>query len=505
MKRQHKSWLIAVLAVLAAAMVLTGCSLKEVKSLTITNPPATTYEVGTTPTIDFTVKAVMDDDTTKTLTYDEYKSVLKLTGFSTEEVGTFTATITYRNVSVTFDYEVVPSGETGDFAGGVGTETNPYIINTAEQFKKIGNSGYEGKYFKLGADIDLTDNDIQGQGYWSPAIIGNFSGTLDGNGFKITLTNTLEDCIALLGEAQNITIVNLDFYSVGLVTIVDDLYGKSTFDNVDRYGDMIFKEGNNIGAYMIYSNTNCDLTMKDCDNYVNIKGSALYVAAFIGYPMSNSLTKITFINCVNHGNLTGQRIGVFFANAASVKGGKITMDGCRNEGMVLGIQEAGFYFAIGQDDTKVGYIEDNNKTANLGDSKISVPAALEGLTVTVENDGKISVTKNEDIAYVIVRGYFYAKKTNSTDTWIQVKDETLTFSGNTATTAEVAKIKVAPAEENQAGTCGNYVETWVPGEKYYFAPHTYGNTTYILSGETNLEVFVLAFDADGELIGGCKA
>ena len=134
MKRRNKSWLIAALVALSAVMVLTGCSLSQVLSLTIVDYPATTYEVGTTPDIEFTVAAEMDNGDTKTLTYNEYSSVLKLSGFSTEEVGTFTATVTYRNVSATFDYEVV--GESEDFAGGVGTESNPYIINTAEQFKK---------------------------------------------------------------------------------------------------------------------------------------------------------------------------------------------------------------------------------------------------------------------------------------------------------------------------------------------------------------------------------
>ena len=49
-----------------------------------------------------------------------------------------------------------------DFASGLGTETNPYIIKTAEQlayFAQSVNAGntYEGQYIKLDADIELND------------------------------------------------------------------------------------------------------------------------------------------------------------------------------------------------------------------------------------------------------------------------------------------------------------------------------------------------------------
>lgn len=499
MKRRSKSWLIAALVAVAAVMVLTGCSLSQVQTLTIVDYPATTYEVGTTPAIEFTVEALMDDGETRTLTYNEYSSILKLSGFSTEEIGSFTATVTYRNVSATFDYEVV--GESEDFAGGVGTETNPYIINTSEQFKKIGNTEYKSKYFKMSSDIALTEADVQGKGYWSPAIINSFSGTLDGNGYKITVSNGGE-LIALFGTASNITLLNLDVYSVGHVTIVDDLYGKSTFSDVDRYGDMVFQGDNNIGMYAIYSNTNCDLTMENCDNYVNIKGSALYVSAYIGYPMTNSQTKITFTDCVNYGNLMGQMIGVIFANSSQVKGGKITLTGCKNEGTVVGIEQAEFYFATGQNEEKLAYFEDDNKAVNLEDPKISVPESVLGLEVTTAEDGKISVTKDDSIAYVIVRGYFYASTDNGT--LVQMKDEALSFTDNNATATQIAKIKVAPVTDDSTGTIGNAIETWTPADKYYFAPYEENGKTYSIAGEVMLNVFVLAFDTDGELVGGCK-
>lgn len=573
MKRQHKSWLIAVLAVLAAAMVLTGCSLKEVTSLAITNPPATTYEQGPTPSINFTVEAIMDDGTPKTLTYDEYKSVLKLTGFSTEEVGTFTATITYRNVSVTFDYEVIDGEVENVFAGGDGTETNPYIINTADQFKKLNNglsnlvaintsyvlyttSIYQGKYFKLGADLEFTEADIA-EG--SNGVVEAFMGVLDGAGHKITFTNTSgEGDYSIFGQlSYGATIRNLDVYSAGsgFTNISYDNYFTVTFENVNRYGEIILRGGNNRGAFVTYINPfGSVFTMKNCNNYVNIKGTAMYVSGFIGYPMTSEKasdlmntaaellnyeqakqpTKITLENCVNYGNMSGQRMGAFFANSSPVNGTGIEMTNCANKGTIVGMEEAGYYFATGQNGQKtmssgekvsvMSLIEDPDKAANEADSKISVPEmAPEGLAVTIGEDGSVTVQKGENVAYVAVRGYFYADTWGLKDgvlTWqgtqIQIKDEILTFEDgvNTATAKQVAKHKIVNAGD-KASTAGSNVGTWAPdfvAQTYYFG-YTNGNNTYKIQGNGQEEatayrtmtVFVLAFDADGELIGGCKA
>ncbi len=80
-----------------------------------------------------------------------------------------------------------------DFEGGSGTETDPYLIATAEQLAKLSNDVagsntlYERKWFKLTNDIDLSGkrwNPI-GQYKWLPDYTspGNeFRGNFDGNG-----------------------------------------------------------------------------------------------------------------------------------------------------------------------------------------------------------------------------------------------------------------------------------------------------------------------------------
>lgn len=568
MKRRNKSWLIAALVALSAVMVLTGCSLSQVQTLTISEPPATTYVKGPTPAIEFTVEALMDDGETRELTYNEYSSVLKLTGFSTEEVGSFTATVTYRNVSATFDYEVVEANE--DFAGGMGTESNPYIINTVAQFKNLNEelsgfvkindsyslytaSTYQGKYFRLGADLELTDADIAAG---SNGVVKAFMGVLDGAGHKITFTGTNGKTYAIFAQLSHGAVIrNLDVYTAGsgFVNISYDNYFEVTYEKVNRYGDMSLNGDSNVGAFASYINPfGSVFTMTDCNNYVNMDGTAMYVSGFIGYPMTTQEpsdfmlsvaellkdeqaaqnTKITLVNCVNYGNLSGQRMGAFFANSSPVDGEGIEMINCRNEGTIIGMEQAGYYFATGEKSgnaysNAVNRIKDADKAANFSSDKISVPKeAPVGLDVTINGDGSITVTKAENIAYVAVRGYFYADTWGESETeegvltWqgtlIQIKDEVLSFEegSNSATAKQIAKHKIVNAGDKTC-TAGRNVTTWSPdfeNQTYYFG-YQDGTKTYKIQGQDedeataygNMTVFILAFDANGELIGGCKA
>ncbi len=81
-----------------------------------------------------------------------------------------------------------------EFAGGTGTQSDPYLIETAEQLNGI--SSYLAASYKLTADINLSDYN------WLPigAYMNGFNGNLDGNGFKIknlTLDTPADDLVGL--------------------------------------------------------------------------------------------------------------------------------------------------------------------------------------------------------------------------------------------------------------------------------------------------------------------
>ncbi|WP_236290001.1 hypothetical protein [Paenibacillus allorhizoplanae] len=73
------------------------------------------------------------------------------------------------------------------FAGGIGTQEQPYEISTAEHLNNVRNNLEPGLYFKLIDDIDLNVSPYKDGDGWLP--IGSdgsaFRGIIDGNGHII--------------------------------------------------------------------------------------------------------------------------------------------------------------------------------------------------------------------------------------------------------------------------------------------------------------------------------
>ena len=103
------------------------------------------------------------------------------------------------NVSVTVNFTT----QQGD-----GSEENPYVISTAEEWKAfatdVNDNGksFEGKFVMLGGDFTLGSYSTVGNGY---SFINAFKGTLDGNGHTITISNTPP-----FGHVMDATIKNLN-------------------------------------------------------------------------------------------------------------------------------------------------------------------------------------------------------------------------------------------------------------------------------------------------------
>ena len=92
------------------------------------------------------------------------------------------------------------------FAGGNGTQNDPYLIATAEQFNEMANTATQDKYYKQTADLTFTYNLFNVSKNFKAI---NFSGHYDGQGFSIkssneqqgTLFNEISD-----GEVKNLVI-----------------------------------------------------------------------------------------------------------------------------------------------------------------------------------------------------------------------------------------------------------------------------------------------------------
>ena len=138
----------------------------------------------------------------------------------------------------------VATAEAPIFAGGAGTEDDPWQIATAEQLMALSATvndgsaqGYPGQYFALTEDIDLKGVEWQPIGHMDLEDMSNYNcmffGTFDGQGHTIsnvTFSSDYPVCgvgvIGMnLGEVKNLTVENVqihctDTYSMAIGGIV---------------------------------------------------------------------------------------------------------------------------------------------------------------------------------------------------------------------------------------------------------------------------------------------
>ncbi|MBE6727841.1 MAG: hypothetical protein E7562_04245 [Ruminococcaceae bacterium] len=121
-----------------------------------------------------------------------------------------------RNYDLNGKIGEVWSGLTAlEYAGGKGSENDPYKIATAEQFiKMLKDTANEGKYYELISDIRFNDTSLENwkenARKWS-SITNRFKGNFDGNGHTISgiYYDGSENNVGLFCVAQNANIENL--------------------------------------------------------------------------------------------------------------------------------------------------------------------------------------------------------------------------------------------------------------------------------------------------------
>ncbi|MFS1517189.1 hypothetical protein V1503_12100 [Bacillus sp. SCS-151] len=138
-----------------------------------------------------------------------------------------------------------------EVAGGHGTEENPYLIETIEHLK---NMKYElGAHYKLMNDIDLTDEE------WTPIGTNSaaFTGTLDGNGYKIhnlVIDQSSTDYIGLFGYTSDVTVTNLELSDIQLTgrnnvgSLIGYTIGTTIIENVKLTGSSSVNGASNVGG-----------------------------------------------------------------------------------------------------------------------------------------------------------------------------------------------------------------------------------------------------------------
>lgn len=173
------------------------------------------------------------------------------------------------------------------FGGGMGTESDPIIINSAAQLKLLADNVNKGTtyfdvYFTLDVNINLNNHK------WSP--IGSsshpFQGSFNGNnhlisGIYINSPNVMEQ--GLFGY------INAGNY-------ISDLYVNGTIIGNEKIGGLC-------GVAYNYK------TISNCHSNCNVQGNS-DVGGLIGYVECDTKMTFTLINCSNQGNISGVKSNV---------------------------------------------------------------------------------------------------------------------------------------------------------------------------------------------------
>ncbi len=234
------------------------------------------------------------------------------------------------------------------FNSGVGTETDPYIIATAEQLSYLaqtcneGNS-YYGCFFELANDITLNSADLfsynesenvfsvkEGKmpNTWIP--IGNsatvyFSGTFDGCNHRIIglYIDSESDYQGLFGYCKNSYIQNIGVaigyvkggqYVGGIIGYNLSENGLTTVSNC--YNNCTVSGKSNVGGVVGYNIVN-DLgktIVTGCYNTAVITSRTGYVGGIVGVNSVRNLSQMTVSNCFNIASIT---------SSSKVAGGRV--------------------------------------------------------------------------------------------------------------------------------------------------------------------------------------
>jgi len=101
------------------------------------------------------------------------------------------------------------------FAGGSGTEEDPYQIETIEQLQKIGESAYQNSHFIQVADIDASDTKNWNDGQGFEPLMGSFY--YDGQGHVIsdlTINRSNQNSVGLFGHVGSSVLENIGLKNV---------------------------------------------------------------------------------------------------------------------------------------------------------------------------------------------------------------------------------------------------------------------------------------------------
>jgi hypothetical protein len=222
------------------------------------------------------------------------------------------------------------------FAGGIGTETDPFLISLPEHLNNVRYALKENKvskYFLQTADIDLNVTPWNENEGWEP--IDNFTGIYDGNGFKISnlfIYRPLSNKIGLFSDGGYLKNITLENAIVTGNDYVGSLLGyNSSLDNIISTARV--KGVNYIGGLAGYNNS----YISNC-SFLGIINGNDYIGGISGVCAGEILNSMT--NCeINGSDYLGGLVGSMqIINLISTP---LFIEQSYSEGTVTGAQNIG--------------------------------------------------------------------------------------------------------------------------------------------------------------------
>ena len=415
--------------------------------------------------------------------------------------------------------------EGDNFLSGTGTKKDPYIINNAADFRKIGDlsnvmkDGYA-RYFKLNADIDLSKETFSEKTYVSY----NFCGELDGQGHKLVTNDSLDlsQLSAIFGMARkNVTLKNIEYKlltkAVYLCPFMEN-NSAITFDGVNislNDPQSSITLGKNDGIYMVYVGVNdkwrfvnsASLTIKNSNCSVNVSNAKDYSAIYIGAWMCPN-SKAIIDSCTYSGTYIGEMVSPIMGNCGNdTPNATLIVRNFKNTGTISGTKglptKAGAAKISGTTTTDSLYnnakfegcewgtmtlLADNGLAVSIdnGNFVITKGDAVSGKTyeLTIQGGKRKVYTKNSaDEVITAAENSSYTFSFALTPTFTDDKYTTAFRSGLFVTKAQYDAIKGSDTDEEIASftlTSENGKGTLRKlGDKYYYVFEFASRTTYV--------------------------
>lgn len=278
---------------------------------------------------------------------------------------------------------------------GSGTKSDPYIISTAAELRKLADDvtdkgkAYVGAYFSQTADITINKNVLNSTGELSgygPSLeewktigkygVEQFSGTYEGNNHTIygIYIKGSDDNVALFygGRIQNLTLKD---------TYIEGKYWVSSFGGFDIYNCTNY--GTIKGSYCSgIGSAKTGVIIEFCRNYGIISGTSSAAG------ISNNASKVD--KCINYGKIESKKAAAGISGNPGIYGSTIN---CCNVGEIIGENVAGIMFALGSQTKRLGV----RNNVNYGKLEGSYGGGIVSLARKVEEeiDNNVNLGRNE--------------------------------------------------------------------------------------------------------------